>query len=99
LLQVIKINPNVFTESGGQWSFKGKIDKGDAQKEATGVRSVFQKQVGEDLKTRHQNSISELRSMKSTGGVVSQFSSAGLDGILVVWESASLEQAMKNLVI
>eukprot|EP00298_Acanthocystis_sp_HF-20_P003191 c13556_g1_i1.p1 GENE.c13556_g1_i1~~c13556_g1_i1.p1 ORF type:complete len:389 (+),score=149.04 c13556_g1_i1:50-1168(+) len=94
-----EMNPNVFTESGGQWSFKGKVDKEDTQKEAGGIRSVFQKQVGEDLKTKHQNSISEIRAMKTSGSEVTQFSSAGLDGIIVCWEAQSLEQALKNLVI
>jgi len=94
-----EFNPNIFTETGGKWNYAGKIDKQDGQKESAGVRSVFQKQVGEDLKTRHQNSISEIRSMVTSGSEVKQFSSCGLDGIVVCWEVPSIEQALKNLVL
>jgi actin related protein 2/3 complex subunit 1A/1B len=95
-----EINPNGFVESNGTWAFKGKFDKEDEKKDQTTARSVFQKQVSDDLKTRHQNSISEIRMMETgSDGKVTKFSTSGLDGFMVCWNLKTLEQALAGLAI
>ncbi len=94
--------PVVFQLKGDNWELVGKVDTGDETKGATGasgVRSAFNKfqtqsRVGEQnvdnpttsIKTRHTNAINSIRPYKESNGVVTEFSTSGLDGRVLFWK-------------
>jgi len=91
--------PLHFVNSGGNWSFSSIIaaeKKAEAPK-ASGAKAAMSKFQNLDttgksarteaLTTIHQNSISWVRPYEEKNGNVSQFSTSGLDGKLVLWNS------------
>lgn len=104
-------NPILFTATdAGEWSYGSEIDKaGPAAAGAASMsaRKVFASKVdlgtesGTDTKldTRHQNSVTCLFPVAAAGGLVTDFSSSGLDGNLVVWHVKGIEASLKGLKI
>jgi len=88
--------PTTFTNSGG-WKFGKKVDAGGAGAAAGGAKvvSAMDKFKNQDnlgsasnetkLSTKHQNSISCIQAFKLAGTNVSQYSTSGLDGFLIIW--------------
>jgi len=90
--------PFAFQNAGGQWKLVKCVDQStsnQAQQKQSGTgaaRALFQAKVdyGTDsnetvLNTVHQNAISSLVPFASSGGRVTKFSTAGVDGKLVIW--------------
>ena len=85
--------PVLFQESGGKWSQGAKID--EAVKKETALNSAMAKFKQLDLKntessdeglsTVHQNFITQICAVTESGGKVSSFATAGMDGKLVFW--------------
>lgn len=100
--------PVAFSNNGKEWVLHGKIDTGDDKKADTGssgVRSAFNKfqtqsRVGAQnldssssaLKTRHTNVITCIRPFKESGGVVSEYSTSGLDGRVLFWKTDDIKK-------
>jgi len=91
--------PVQFKNQGG-WKLVGKVDKGDSKPAAGGAgakkpdalskfQSVVDKgQSGPEettVGTKHQNCITCVRPYKKNGGNVSEYSTTGLDGALIIW--------------
>jgi len=87
--------PVLFNSQGG-WKFVKKLDEGGAAQAATGGNAnafkVFQSKVdkgteGQEttLNTKHQNCITFINACKA--GAVTQYSTSGLDGQLIVWDA------------
>eukprot|EP00300_Choanocystis_sp_HF-7_P033123 c45416_g1_i1.p1 GENE.c45416_g1_i1~~c45416_g1_i1.p1 ORF type:complete len:393 (+),score=56.86 c45416_g1_i1:105-1181(+) len=105
-----ELNPCMFVEQNGTWSFAGKVDNEvkEEAKKSSGVKATFeafQKQAktaagaeSVDLPTKHQNAISCICPL-TAGGDVTQFSTSALDGIIACWNVQSIEQALANLKI
>ncbi|EFA76631.1 actin related protein 2/3 complex [Heterostelium album PN500] len=99
--------PILITCAGGQWKLDGELDKESgpaAGAGSTSARNVFQNKVdlGEskvDIKLPyvHQNCITTILPFKATGGVVSDFSTSGLDGNIVIWHVKPLETKKENI--
>ncbi|GAM23245.1 hypothetical protein SAMD00019534_064200 [Acytostelium subglobosum LB1] len=96
--------PILFTNNAGQWRLDGELDKTTetASAASSSARSMFQNKVdlGEskvDIKLPyvHQNCITNINAYKSAGGVVSDFSTSGLDGNIVIWHVKPLETRSK----
>lgn len=110
-----ELNPRVFEASGDQWEMKGKLDKKKEaaaveQSAAKAAFAVFQNQAkrgqntgtsADKLDTKHQNCISAIvpYAVSADGSQVSSFTSTGLDGNLVWWDLASLDQLIQGLTI
>jgi len=110
-----ELNPQVFVSTTGEWIQKGALDKKDDNKQAdkqAGAKAafaVFQNQAkkgaansteSDDLPTKHQNSISAMSVVSTSGGSVNHFTSTGLDGIVVSWDLGSgLEDALAKLAL
>jgi len=104
-------NPAVFTASdAGEWTFGSELDKaGPSAADAGNVsaRNVFVKKVefgsdaGNDTKlfTLHQNCVTCVNPHTKTGALVTDFSTSGLDGNLIVWHIKSIEAKLKGLSI
>eukprot|EP01132_Coremiostelium_polycephalum_P004688 gene4688-5855_t len=101
--------PLLFTKQNG-WTYSGEMDKapagGAAASETTSARKLFQNKVDlgdtktdTKLTTVHQNCITAIAPFKSVGGVVSDFSTSGLDGNIVIWHLKALEAKNKFKVI
>jgi len=93
--------PVQFKNSGG-WKLVGKVDKGDTKPAAPagGAKkpdafSKFQSAVDKGtsaveetvLTTKHQNCITIVNPYKKSGNNVTQFSTTGLDGALIIWDA------------
>jgi len=105
-------NPLLFQNDGGNWVFVSEIDKKSEQAASSGdsaagnARKIFASKVtlGADsvtdtkLDTQHQNCITSIRPL-SSGPVVTDFSTVGLDGNLIVWHTKALEAKFKELKI
>jgi len=89
--------PYVFALEDSKWVCKGALDKGNTEKKAIKSGGAFSsgfdvfsnatqgKKFGDtgavSLKTRHQNTITEIRAWSET-----EFSSSGMDGCVFHWE-------------
>jgi len=90
--------PFLFQKKSG-WTFVKKLDgTGEAQPKTaaanTSAFKVFQNKVdlGSEgtetkLNTKHQNAVSCIQAYKKAGGNVSQFSTSGVDGNVIVWDA------------
>lgn len=108
-----ELNPSLFVEQGGVWSFAGKVDKEvrEEAKKSSGLQNtfkVFQDQAKKatagaeslDLPTKHQNAVSCICAVTPQGnGEITHFSTSGLDGVIVCWDVKTVEQGMANLKI
>eukprot|EP01113_Clastostelium_recurvatum_P002397 TRINITY_DN10_c0_g1_i1.p1 TRINITY_DN10_c0_g1~~TRINITY_DN10_c0_g1_i1.p1 ORF type:complete len:387 (-),score=101.30 TRINITY_DN10_c0_g1_i1:77-1192(-) len=105
-------NPFLFSrDDNGTWTFVSEMDKkaegGPAASESSSARKMFESKVNlgtesasdTKLTTQHQNSITSIAPVVVAGGVVSDFSTTGLDGNLIVWHTKALEAKFKNLKI
>jgi len=92
-------NPTFFQNQGG-WKFVRKLDQGagGAAKSTGPVQpaalKMFQNKVdrGESVsetkvETKHQNCITHLQPFKVAGPNVQQYSTSGLDGVILVWDA------------
>lgn len=92
-------NPTLFQNKGG-WQFVKKLDTGTGggAQAATGGNSsafkVFQNKVDKaesatetKLTTKHQNCITYIVPYKRAGPNVSQYSTTGLDGNIIIWDA------------
>mmetsp|Transcript_3765 Transcript_3765/g.8878 ORF Transcript_3765/g.8878 Transcript_3765/m.8878 type:complete len:118 (-) Transcript_3765:96-449(-) len=99
-----------FSRQGAGWTQGKQLDRPTAGGESKqgGVSAMFRKfemasSRGEEatttssIATVHQNAISDMRAMQSSGPNVTSFATTGLDGRCVIWELPSLETAMGNL--
>jgi len=90
--------PVLFQDKGG-WQLARKIDQGSepasggAQK-STSAFKVFQNKVdlGSEavetkITTKHQNCISCVIAYKKSGPNVTQYSTSGLDGVIIIWDA------------
>jgi len=90
-------SPLYFTSSGGNWSFSSVISeakKAEAPK-AAGAKAAMQKfqnldstgqaKVSQTLNTLHQNCITWIRPAEEKNNQVTQFSTSGLDGKVILW--------------
>jgi len=55
-------------------AFQNKVDKGEVTSETK-------------LVTKHQNAITWIAAYKKTASSVSQYSTSGLDGAVIIWDS------------
>jgi len=105
-------NPVLFTSTdAGDWSYGSELDKAAAPAAAAGANSamnVFKNKVdlGQDtatqdtkLETLHQNCVTVLNAYSSAGGIVTEVSTSGLDGNLIVWHLKNIEAKLKGLKI
>ncbi|KYQ90570.1 actin related protein 2/3 complex [Tieghemostelium lacteum] len=103
--------PVLITNSNG-WTYQGELDKpgtgaaATSGAEPTNARKLFQNKVDlgdtktdTKLSTAHQNCITTIVPTKSAGGLVSDFSTSGLDGNVVQWHTKVLETKSKLKVI
>jgi len=93
-------SPLVFNTTGDGWAFSNLIsERKDPVAQKTGGTSqafeLFKNRVEvgantnvQTLSTLHQNCITCLRPFEGTGKDVKKFTTSGLDGKLVVWNSA-----------
>jgi actin related protein 2/3 complex subunit 1A/1B len=89
-------NPTLFQGKGG-WQFVKKLDVGSgaaAAEKGNSAFKTFQQKVdkGETttetkLTTKHQNAITWITAYKKAGPSVTQYSTSGLDGAVVIWDS------------
>jgi len=90
-------NPTFFQNKGG-WQLVRKLDTGAgavaSQEKGSSAFKTFQQKVdkGESttetkLSTKHQNAITWICSYKRSGANVSQYSTSGLDGAVVIWDA------------
>jgi len=90
-------SPILFKNQGG-WKFVSKLDTGGgggaAPKAGNSAREMFQNKVdrGEQtsetkITTKHQNCITWIAAYKKSGANVSQYSTSGIDGNLIIWDS------------
>jgi len=103
-------NPVLFQTTGsGDWSFGSELDKSGpaVASGTTSARDVFKNKVDlgsetsnvTQLDTLHQNCITVVSPFAAVGGIVTDFSTTGLDGNLIVWHTKALEAKLKNLKI
>jgi len=89
--------PVLFQGKGG-WKLIKKIDEGQASNAAAkdnNAFNVFKTKVdkGQEgsqettLNTKHQNCITNVQIYKKAGNVVSQYSTTGLDGQIIIWDA------------
>jgi len=89
-------NPAFFQNKGG-WQFVRKLDSGAggaAEQKGSSAFKTFQQKVdkGEEktetkLTTKHQNCITWIIAYKKAGANVTQYSTSGLDGAVIIWDS------------
>eukprot|EP00164_Ancoracysta_twista_P005409 GFYU01007406.1.p1 GENE.GFYU01007406.1~~GFYU01007406.1.p1 ORF type:complete len:372 (-),score=120.28 GFYU01007406.1:266-1381(-) len=105
-------NPKIFSLGSGAWEFADNVDKEDHDKKASkgGALSMIQKfqradKMGQgqeesfDLKTLHQNSITNIEILPKQDAPYVKFSSSGLDGRIAFWDLKSIEGMMAKLKI
>lgn len=105
-------NPILFSANdSGEWTYISELDKQSAASSSEGAsqsaRKMFQNKVDlgaesvgdTKLDTTHQNAITCIYPHTSSGNIVSDFSTTGLDGNLVIWHTKAIEAKMKNLKI
>jgi actin related protein 2/3 complex subunit 1A/1B len=92
-------NPTLFQGKGGRWNYVKKLDTGNTGGAAPATQSssafkVFQNKVDKaesatetKLTTKHQNCITYIVPYKRAGPNVSQYSTSGLDGNLIIWDA------------
>jgi actin related protein 2/3 complex subunit 1A/1B len=91
--------PFAFENKGGNWAFSKELsgEKKAAAKSAGATRDAFNKfsnkvEVGSDsrdeqiINSIHQNSITQVLPFAAKGDVVSEITSCGLDGKVVLWK-------------
>eukprot|EP00761_Pharyngomonas_kirbyi_P012039 gb/GECH01012066.1/.p1 GENE.gb/GECH01012066.1/~~gb/GECH01012066.1/.p1 ORF type:complete len:357 (+),score=86.64 gb/GECH01012066.1/:1-1071(+) len=91
-------SPVAFSKSGDSWAMNGRIDEGEGKKKQakSGFGSAFAKfeqqtSEEEELKTRHKNSVSRLSIVEQASGKVSKFSTSGIDGRVVIWNTSDIK--------
>jgi actin related protein 2/3 complex subunit 1A/1B len=98
-------NPVLFTATdSGEWSFGSELDKSApvaADPATLSARKAFQNRVelgdsSNDTKidTLHQNSITVATPFATSGSLVTDFSTSGLDGNLIVWHVKAIESKL-----
>eukprot|EP01111_Echinosteliopsis_oligospora_P006602 TRINITY_DN2084_c0_g1_i1.p1 TRINITY_DN2084_c0_g1~~TRINITY_DN2084_c0_g1_i1.p1 ORF type:complete len:374 (+),score=86.46 TRINITY_DN2084_c0_g1_i1:138-1259(+) len=104
-------NPCLFTSNdSGEWTFISEMDKKDtaaAGPAKDSARDIFTRKdtLGTDnandtkVNTQHQNCITCIAPVSTAADKVTDFSTSGLDGSLVVWHTKALEAKLKNLKI
>jgi actin related protein 2/3 complex subunit 1A/1B len=100
--------PILFTYVNGQLKCVGKAETGTqkATGSAFSAKQIFQNMAARNttaneisLETLHQNSICSLSVHTGSKSNCIKFATGGIDGQLIVWETKSLESAMKGLSI
>ena len=92
--------PVLFTFQGS-WAWAKNIDEDKAPSGGGGAsqsaKDMWQKKVDlgtttneTTLSTKHQNAISLVAKLGSAGGKVSQFSTSGVDGKVIIWDTNGL---------
>jgi len=94
-------NPTLFTSQGGSWKYDRKLDEAAAAAGAAKAGTAFDKfknkvDTGSEknettLLTKHQNSVSKVVPFKTAGGKTTQFSTSGVDGRVIVWDTAKAQ--------
>jgi len=90
-------NPTLFQDNGG-WKFSKKLDTGavaaGGEQKANSAFKTFQTKVDKGaetvetkLNTKHQNCITWISVYKKAGAAVSQYSTSGLDGNVIIWDA------------
>lgn len=103
-------NPVVFTSTdGGEWAFGSELDKSaPAAADPAGVsaRKLFQNKVelgdsSNDTKidTLHQACVTVVLPFATAGALVTDFSTSGLDGNLIVWHVKAVEAKLGGIKI
>ncbi|KAF9350690.1 hypothetical protein BGX34_001033 [Mortierella sp. NVP85] len=97
--------PHLF-ENKGQWTFVGSLDAG-VKKADVGLtaRDAFRRmdsraQTGStdtEINSQHQNTINSIRVFSGSRDYVEEYSTSGIDGKLIIWNSNNLAVAMSNL--
>jgi len=94
-------NPTLLQGKGNNWSYVKKLDTGSGAAPTGGASTqasafkMFQNKVDKGsetptetkLTTKHQNCITTIVPYKKAGAVVSQYSTTGLDGNLIIWDA------------
>jgi actin related protein 2/3 complex subunit 1A/1B len=91
--------PVLFTNQGS-WAFAKNVDEEKAPAggaAAQSAKSMWQQKVDlgtttneTTLGTKHQNAISCIAKLGASGGRVAQFSTSGVDGKIIVWDTNAL---------
>lgn len=103
-------NPVLFQATdSGDWAFGSDLDKSGpaVNTGTTSARDVFKAKVDlgtesatdTKLDTLHQNAVTVVSPFTTAGGVITDFSTSGLDGNLIVWHTKALEAKLKGLKI
>lgn len=88
-------NPYEFKNTGGTWAFTRLVDQGAVAKKQGGesAMNIFKAKVetgqvtnATTLNTKHQNTITCIRSLGVVNGATKEYSTTGLDGKLIIWK-------------
>eukprot|EP01080_Neovahlkampfia_damariscottae_P010477 gene10477-2999_t len=86
--------PIVFSSSEGEWKCYGAHGITEKKQE---TRPTFgQKPTSSGPETRHKNTINSISIFAESGGKVSEFCTAGLDGRICFWKVADIEKAVSG---
>lgn len=98
--------PKLFSQdNGGQLTFINDLDIPDEKGESTmsamnRFRNLDKKGSTEDttdLKTKHQNTITQVSVFEGTKDNCTKFTTSGVDGSLIIWNFKSLEKSISGL--
>lgn len=100
-------NPKLFTQdNGGNVTFITDLDKPQEKEQMTmSAMNRFKnlemrastKESSSDVKTQHQNTISQVTIHTGTKADCTKFSTSGVDGQVIVWDFKSLEKSIAGL--
>lgn len=97
-------NPVLFQASPQGWAYKGKLDvkvAGGAKKVGVSAAAMFQNMdkkgqadgaTETTIDTKHQNCITNIQPFGGPLNKLAAFSTSGLDGIIAVWDVATIER-------
>jgi len=102
-------NPILFSFDGSKINMKGKLDQ-PQEKESQQMsamnrfknldkRATAGNESSTDLKTQHQNTITQVSVHTGTKASATKLATSGVDGNLIIWDLKSLEQQVKELSI
>jgi len=99
-------NPILFSYSGDKVTMVGKLDQ-PLEKEASQMSAMNRfknldkkasaSDTGTDLKTQHQNTITQVSIHTGTKADAGKIATTGVDGNLILWDLKSLEKSIAGL--
>ncbi|KAK0043149.1 actin-related protein 2/3 complex subunit 1A isoform X2 [Biomphalaria pfeifferi] len=101
-------NPMLFSHTGGKLTLVGQLDQ--SQEKESGQISAMNRfknldkkatasETSTDLKTQHQNTITQVSVYSGTKADAGKIATSGVDGNLIIWDLKSLEKSIQGLKI